>query len=187
LPCNHLSQIHRPQRLLRPFTPSGTSCGAIKTCSESSYADQIGSAQQGPTRLGHLGRGPAAGYRECAASSKWCRGGIVTHSPSHTQRSAILHLLQAAQPGWVPAPALAKISLQYSARIFELRKEGWTISNRVVSVSGKKHGSFRLGPPETPRSAELRARPERQTPDAAQVGLFHSPAVYHDPEEGALR
>lgn len=78
---------------------------------------------------------------------------------SATQRTAILYLLQAAQPGWVPAPALARISLQYSARIFELRRAGWLISNKVISVNGKKHGSFRLGPPETPRSAELRTKP----------------------------
>ena len=106
---------------------------------------------------------------------------------SATQRTAILQLLQAAEPGWVPAPALAQISLQYSARICELRRAGWLITNRVVAVKGKKHGSFRLGPPETPRSAELRTRPERQTPDGAQVELFHSPATYHDPEEGARR
>jgi hypothetical protein len=82
----------------------------------------------------------------------------VTQDASHAQRTLILHLLQAAQPGWVPAPALARISLQYNARIFELRRAGWTISNRVATVGGKKHGSFRLGPPETPRSAELRVR-----------------------------
>jgi hypothetical protein len=77
-------------------------------------------------------------------------------SASQTQRSLILHLLQAAQPGWVPAPALARISLQYSARIHELRRAGWLISNKVATVNGKKHGSFRLGPPETSRNAELR-------------------------------
>lgn len=119
----------------------------------------------------------------------------MIHSPNHTQRTAILNLLQVAEPGWVPAPALAKISLQYSARIFELRREGWTISNRVTTVNGKKHGSFRLGPPETPRSAELRAHTTQpiasgkslNVPAATSELLFAQTSLYRDPEEGGWR
>ena len=66
-------------------------------------------------------------------------------STRQTQESRVLMLLQATWPGWVPAPALAKISLQYSARIFSLRRRGWLIENRVQTRDGVRHGSFRLG------------------------------------------
>jgi hypothetical protein len=82
----------------------------------------------------------------------------MRQSASHSQGARILYLLQATWPGWVPATALAKISLQYNSRAFSLRRTGWIITSRVATVNGKKHGSFRLGPPETPRSAELRAQ-----------------------------
>jgi hypothetical protein len=74
----------------------------------------------------------------------------------------ILMVLDAYWPGWVPAPELAKISLQYSARIFALRKAGWEIANKIEIHNGVKHGFFRLGSTPIPRSAELRGH---RTPD----------------------
>ena len=61
-----------------------------------------------------------------------------------SQNDKILALLRSASPGWVPAPALAQVSLQYSARIFALRRGGFHIENRVEIKSGVKHGFFRL-------------------------------------------
>jgi hypothetical protein len=67
---------------------------------------------------------------------------------ARTQESRILWLLQAAWPTWTPAPELARISLQYNARIFSLRrKKGWQIESRVQIVDGVRHGSFRLARP----------------------------------------
>ena len=81
----------------------------------------------------------------------------MTDAPRN-QEDKILWMLQAAWPGWVPSPQLARISLQYSARIFSLRrKKGWLIENRVRTVDGVKHGEFRLGPRPIPSSKELRA------------------------------
>jgi hypothetical protein len=65
--------------------------------------------------------------------------------PVVSQEERILCLLQAAWPSWTPAPELARISLQYSARIFSLRRNGWLIENRVRVVDGVRHGEFRLG------------------------------------------
>jgi hypothetical protein len=62
---------------------------------------------------------------------------------SRSQRQRIFDLLVSAR-GWVPAPQLAAISLQYSARILELRRLGFRIANKVEVVNGVKHGSFRL-------------------------------------------
>jgi hypothetical protein len=69
---------------------------------------------------------------------------------SRSQQKRILWALQAAFPDWVPAPALSRISLQYSARIYTLRKAGWQIANRVeVGSDGVKRGYFRLATPGT--------------------------------------
>ena len=65
----------------------------------------------------------------------------------HTQEQRILMLLQSSYPDWTPAPALARVSLQYSARIYSLRRRGWQIANRVRTVNGVKHGEFRLAQP----------------------------------------
>jgi hypothetical protein len=66
--------------------------------------------------------------------------------------------LHADWPNWTPAPRLAKISLQYCARIRELRESGILIANRVEYRDGKKHGFYRLGSPPVPSSRELRAK-----------------------------
>lgn len=67
-----------------------------------------------------------------------------------SQEHRILMLLAASYPDWTPAPALARVSLQYSARIHSLRRKGWQIANRVeIASDGKRHGSFRLASPMT--------------------------------------
>lgn len=73
-----------------------------------------------------------------------------------TQETRILWTLEAAWPAWVPSPHLSRISLQYNARIFSLRRRGWLIENRVRIVDGVRHGEFRLGSKPIPRNAELR-------------------------------
>jgi hypothetical protein len=65
-------------------------------------------------------------------------------SQRQTQRSRVLQLLQAAQGRPVPSPALARISLQYCARIAELRKAGHRIISETKMVNGQRHGTFRL-------------------------------------------
>jgi hypothetical protein len=78
-------------------------------------------------------------------------------SGGKSQEDRILWLLQAAWPNWTPATEIAKISLQYNARIFSLRRQkGWLIENHVRVVDGVKHGEFRLGPRPIPPSKELR-------------------------------
>jgi hypothetical protein len=64
-----------------------------------------------------------------------------------SQRNRILWLLCSAYPSWTPSTTLANISLQYNARILELRGAGWQIENRVEVVNGVRRGSFRLARP----------------------------------------
>jgi len=69
-------------------------------------------------------------------------------SHSSSQEKRILGILQSSYPSRVPASALSRVSLQYNARIFALRRKGWQIENRVeVQPDGTKQGSFRLARP----------------------------------------
>ena len=55
-------------------------------------------------------------------------------SGTRSQGDRILWQLQAAFPSWVPALTLSRISLQYNARVFGLRRKGWQIESRVQVV-----------------------------------------------------
>jgi hypothetical protein len=86
-----------------------------------------------------------------------------------SQEQRILWLLEAAWPNWVPSPELCRVSLQYSSRIFSLRRKGWLIQNRVRIVGGVRHGEFRLGTVPVPSSKELRQRHEPPTVKAGTL------------------
>jgi|SRR5208337_2779387 len=88
-----------------------------------------------------------------------------------SQEQRILWLLQSSWPGWTPAPALSRISLQYCRAIRSLRKAGWQIQNKVVIENGKRHGFYRLGSPASctdsrpkPATAEVSAAPLNDPP-----------------------
>jgi len=69
------------------------------------------------------------------------------------QEAEILKLLQAHPNEWVPVYEIAKIALQYNARILELRRQGYTILNKTLEiVDGQKHTAFMLVV-EQPRQA----------------------------------
>lgn len=87
------------------------------------------------------------------------------------QENRILRLLEAAWPNWTLAPELAKISLQYNARIFSLRRrEGWLIENRVRMEGRIRHSEFRLRSPAVPSNRDLRRR--SLAPTAQGTSLF---------------
>jgi hypothetical protein len=63
-----------------------------------------------------------------------------------SQCGRILHLLRAADGGWVPLPDILALRIsQYGTRIKELRDEwGFAIQNRTETVDGVRHSWFRL-------------------------------------------
>lgn len=61
-----------------------------------------------------------------------------------TQRDEILSLLVGARGGWVPLPKITECAAQYNARIFELRRLGFRITNRTSEVGGRRCSWFRL-------------------------------------------
>jgi hypothetical protein len=91
------------------------------------------------------------------------------HGARKNQRQQILDKLVAAQT-WVPAPELASVSLQYSARIRELRLEGYAIENRVKIAGGRKLGAFRLKSWVAVENGKLVSKPTRTTTTANQDG-----------------
>ena len=90
------------------------------------------------------------------------------------QRQRVLDRLLAARGSEVPSFELSRISLQYGARVKELREAGFRIVNRVEHHDGKVFGFFRLelGPPTshagqlkpvTPSDPVARAEQEQQS------------------------
>ncbi len=71
-------------------------------------------------------------------------GELLVRPLRKSQRQRILDLLISAHGAEVPASELARISLQYCARISELREVGFVIINRIAVSNGIKHGFFRL-------------------------------------------
>lgn len=64
-----------------------------------------------------------------------------------TQSAAILRLLVEARGSWVSLPEVMALGIaQYNARIFELRRLGFTIENRTETDpgTGARHSWFRL-------------------------------------------
>ena len=61
-----------------------------------------------------------------------------------SQRERILELLVAAHGNWVPLPSVQACGAQYNARVFELRRLGFRIVNRIRNVNGQRHSWFRL-------------------------------------------
>ena len=100
-------------------------------------------------------------------------------TPAHQSQESRIAALLRARGTWVSAVELCEISLQYSARVHSLRKQGVPIENRIEIVDGVKHGYFRLRPiPAMPRSAP---KPIRET--EPQERLFSEAVRYRDPEE----
>lgn len=64
-----------------------------------------------------------------------------------SQCGRILGVLRAARGAWVPLPKIVECAAQYNARIFELRRVGYRITNRTREVDGERHSWFRLESP----------------------------------------
>jgi hypothetical protein len=61
------------------------------------------------------------------------------------QEAKILKLLQSHFNEWVPVYELARIALQYNARVKSLRAKGYKIENDILEViDGEKHTGFKL-------------------------------------------
>jgi len=98
----------------------------------------------------------------------------VISSTTKSQRQRILDLLLGARGQEVPSIVLARISLQYGARVKELRELGFRISNRTERRAGKVNGYFRM-----------ESAPEEQ-PHSSLTSTLTRPATGSFPEFGSL-
>lgn len=64
-----------------------------------------------------------------------------------SQEARIRQLLEDRGGDWVSALDLARISLQYCARICCLRKSGLQIENKIETVDGTRRGFYRIRRP----------------------------------------
>jgi hypothetical protein len=80
-----------------------------------------------------------------------------------TQRAEILRLLLDAKGGWVPLPEIMACAAQYNARLFEIRRLGFTVENRTErDESGNVLSWYRLVP-GVPAEASI-PEPAQETP-----------------------
>jgi hypothetical protein len=90
-----------------------------------------------------------------------------------SQEEKILQMLESQSgDGWVGAPTLAKVALQYCRAISGLRKAGHRIENRVEVVDGVRHGFYRL---------------ERKVEQVPLIADYEIVRRWSDPEEGSQR
>lgn len=74
---------------------------------------------------------------------------LASSSPKNhrtSQCERLLQLLLENRGRWVPLPEILKVAgSQQSARIFELRRDGWRIENKLLRVvDGARHTAFRI-------------------------------------------
>ena len=83
------------------------------------------------------------------------RDTVPIYSPA--RRPAILELLRQHRGQPVPVYKLAALSLQYNARLFELRAAGFVIENDTKREGRQIHGTFTLvsEPGEVPTQQTL--------------------------------
>jgi hypothetical protein len=88
-----------------------------------------------------------------------------------TQRARILRVLTDARGAWVALPEMMACAAQYNARIFQLRRPGFTIENRTEadSETGARHCWFRL----VSSSARNGAEPQNAAETTATAGDWY--------------
>ena len=69
---------------------------------------------------------------------------MISSSTRASQQSQILGLLTAARGDWVSLLAIKSCAAQYNSRIFELRRLGFRIANKIREVDGVRMSWFRL-------------------------------------------
>jgi hypothetical protein len=83
-----------------------------------------------------------------------------------TQRGRLLKLLLDPRGDWVSLSDILALNIaQYSARIHELRRLGFTIENKTETVDGKRHSWFRLIRNEPQQALPLTGKENARYPD----------------------
>jgi hypothetical protein len=83
-------------------------------------------------------------------------------SSRETQRTRMLDLLRSRNGEWVPLPEILALGVaQYNSRIYDLRRAGFDIQNRIEEIGGVRHSWFRLvSSTPTPEPTRLKSYAE---------------------------
>jgi hypothetical protein len=95
--------------------------------------------------------GPTSSLRSNLANRPYAEdSSFIAESKRQTQRARILALL-ISSTGWISLPELLALAIcRYSARIFELRRQGYLIEMEFRTVGGRQISFYRLQQPALP-------------------------------------
>jgi hypothetical protein len=107
---------------------------------------------------------------DCASHNKAC------------QRDRLLALLRSRAGDWVPLPDILALGIaQYSARIYELRREGYRIESKGERRDGVRYTWFRLATnPTLDVVSQLRSIAEPPTREKSLFGDLSPAPRYPD-------
>lgn len=109
------------------------------------------------------------------------RDGEAASSNFKTQQQHILDLLMAAEGAEVPLADIMACAAQYNRCIYNLRKTGYKIVNRVETCSGVRHSWYRL----ESSPADLTPRTPEPAPSRRKSGRVEPPSTSLPPPEPA--
>lgn len=69
---------------------------------------------------------------------------MISNATRASQRSKILGLLVSARGDWVSLVEVKECAAQYNSRIYDLRRLGFRIENKIREIEGKRLSWFRL-------------------------------------------
>jgi hypothetical protein len=112
--------------------------------------------------------------RKSTSSSQFSQAGRHGFSK---QSDRILQLLRRAHGSWVTLPEILALgSARYGARIWELRRAGFQIQNRIEHVNGVCRSSYRLLDSTNSKAAEIlkstETAAERRDHELTRLPLF---------------
>jgi hypothetical protein len=93
---------------------------------------------------------------------------VISSATRANQQSRILGLLVAGGD-WASLLAIKECAAQYNSRIFELRRLGFRIANKIREVEGMRMSWFRLESPSPPAlsTADASPQPKEISPEKA--------------------
>jgi hypothetical protein len=87
----------------------------------------------------------------------------MTRGSRGTQRDRILGLFQSRPGQWIGLPEILALGFaQFGARIYELRREGYTIENKTEHRDGKTLSWYRFSGPRS-GALKVKVRPAAAT------------------------
>jgi len=106
---------------------------------------------------------------------------MISNAIRASQRSQILRLLISARGDWVSLLEIKECAAQYNSRIFDLRRLGFRIANKIREVDGVRRSWFRLeSSPSTVHDAQTEATSDATATSFPEFGSLAPERRYPD-------